>query len=70
MLVLSRKEREEIVIGHDITVRVVGIEGGRVQIGVVAPKDTPVNRREVYTQLSQEGREFTEPGRGRRIFRR
>lgn len=50
MLVLSRKKNESIVI-NDITVTVVEIRGDKVRLGVQAPKDVPVHRREVYEAI-------------------
>ncbi len=46
MLVLSRKEHERIYIGDNVFVEVVEIRGGKVRLGVVAPKDVPVERKE------------------------
>jgi carbon storage regulator len=51
MLVLSRKPGESIVIGNDITVTVVGVEGGRVKLGFNAPKEVPIHRTEVYQRI-------------------
>jgi len=48
MLVLSRKKNESIVINNDITIVVVEIRGDKVRLGVEAPKEIPVHRREVY----------------------
>lgn len=48
MLVLSRKTNEAIVINDDIKVVVVEIRGDKVRLGIVAPKDVPVHRQEVY----------------------
>ena len=50
MLVLSRRPGEEILIGDDIVVKVVRLEGGRVQIGITAPREISVNRSEVISQ--------------------
>jgi len=48
MLVLSRKPGESIVINNDIQLTVVEIRGDKVRLGVVAPRDVPVHRQEVY----------------------
>ena len=48
MLVLSRKKNESIVINNDITITVVEIRGDKVRLGIVAPKEVPVHRQEVY----------------------
>lgn len=48
MLVLSRKSNESIIINNNITVTVVEIRGDKVRLGIVAPKDIPVHRQEVY----------------------
>ena len=48
MLVLSRKNNESIVINNNITVTVVEIRGDKVRLGIVAPKEIPVHRQEVY----------------------
>ena len=53
MLVLSRKKNESIVINNDITVVVVEIRGDKVRLGVEAPKEVPVHRREVYDAIQQ-----------------
>lgn len=51
MLVLSRRKNESIVINDDITIVVVEIRGDKVRLGVEAPKDVPVHRREVYEAI-------------------
>ena len=48
MLVLSRKSNESIVIDNNITVTVVEIRGDKVRLGIVAPKEIPVHRQEVF----------------------
>lgn len=53
MLVLSRKRDESIVIRDDIIVTVVDIRGDKVRLGIEAPKDIPVHRREVYEKINQ-----------------
>ncbi|MBU0766340.1 carbon storage regulator CsrA [Patescibacteria group bacterium] len=51
MLVLSRKKNESIVIDDDITIVVVEIRGDKVRLGVEAPKEVPVHRREVFDAI-------------------
>jgi carbon storage regulator len=59
MLVLSRKKNETIVIAENIIVTVVDIRGDRVRLGIEAPRDIPVHRREVYEAIkrSRESKE-------------
>jgi carbon storage regulator len=54
MLVLSRKRNESIVIGQGITVTVIDIRGDKVRLGIDAPKDLPVDRREVWEAKQRE----------------
>jgi carbon storage regulator len=54
MLILTRKAGETIVIGDDIEISVVAIAGGKVRIGVRAPKDVTVHRKEVYLDVQAE----------------
>jgi len=51
LLVLSRKKNESIVINNDITIVVVEIRGDKVRLGVEAPKEISVHRREVYDAI-------------------
>lgn len=51
MLVLSRKKNESIVIRDDITIVVVEIRGDKVRLGVEAPSEVPVHRREVFDAI-------------------
>jgi carbon storage regulator len=67
MLVLSRKKNESIVINNDITIVVVEIRGDKVRLGVEAPKEVPVHRREVYDAIRRNdaasaGRNPTDSG--------
>jgi carbon storage regulator len=62
MLVLSRKKNESIVINNDITVTVVEIRGDKVRLGIVAPKEVPVHRQEVYDAIhGKEGADGADP---------
>ena len=57
MLVLSRKKNESIVINDDIKIVVVEIRGDKVRLGVEAPKEVPVHRREVYDAIKRSENE-------------
>lgn len=51
MLILTRKPDETLMIGDNITVTVLGIKGNQVRIGVNAPKDVTVNRKEIHQRI-------------------
>ena len=53
MLVLSRKKNESIVIAENIVITVVEIRGDKVRLGIEAPRDIPVHRREVYDAIKR-----------------
>lgn len=57
MLVLSRKRNESIIINDDITVVVIEIRGDKVRLGIEAPIDVPVHRREVWDAIQRQKRE-------------
>ena len=54
MLVLTRKSNQSIMIGDDIEVSVLAIMGEKVRIGIQAPRDVPVFRKEVYLEIQNE----------------
>jgi carbon storage regulator len=54
MLVLSRKRDERIMIGDEISLLVVDIRGDKVRLGIEAPSDVPVHRKEVYEAIQRE----------------
>jgi len=54
MLVLSRQKDESIVIGDNVEVTIVGIRGNKVRLGITAPKEVSVHRREVYNAIQRE----------------
>ena len=62
MLVLTRKSNQSIMIGDEIEVSVLAIVGEKVRIGIQAPRDVPVFRREVYLEIQDERRTAAEPG--------
>jgi len=57
MLVLSRKKKESIVIRGDIVVTVVEVHGDKVRLGIEAPKEVTVHRREVYDRIKESDQE-------------
>jgi carbon storage regulator len=61
MLVLSRKVDESIVINDDITIIVVEIRGDKVRLGIEAPKEVPVHRREVFDAIRRNDLPKTDP---------
>ena len=54
MLVLSRQRDESIMIGDNVQVTVVDIRGDKVRLGIVAPPEIPVHRKEVYDAIQRE----------------
>lgn len=54
MLVLSRHRDESIIIGDDVIITIVDIRGDKVRLGIDAPQDIPVHRREVYEAIQRE----------------
>lgn len=54
MLILTRRPGEDILIGEEVVVRVIAVNGTSVKIGVEAPKDVPVDRREVKERESRD----------------
>jgi carbon storage regulator len=53
MLVLTRKPRESVIIGDDIEVTVLGVVGEKVRLGIAAPREVPVHRKEIYLETAQ-----------------
>jgi carbon storage regulator len=60
MLVLTRKLQQSIVIGDEIEVVVLEIRGEQVRIGIKAPKNVSVHRKEIYDQIQEENRGASE----------
>ena len=54
MLVLSRQRDQSIIIGDNIVVTIVDIRGDKVRLGIDAPNEIPVHRREVYEAIQRE----------------
>lgn len=57
MLVLSRQRDESIIIGDNVVITVVDVRGDKVKLGIEAPKEIPVHRREVYEAILRENRQ-------------
>jgi len=59
MLVLSRQRDESIIIGDNVVITIVDVRGDKVKLGIEAPKEIPVHRREVYEAILRENRQAT-----------
>ncbi len=57
MLALSRKKNEALVINNNIELTVLEIKGDQVKLGISAPKEVPIYRKEVYLQIQKENEE-------------
>jgi len=56
MLILTRRPQETIRIGSDVTITVVAVEGGKVRIGIEAPRHISVDREEVFARKQRDSR--------------
>ncbi|HEM6865104.1 TPA: carbon storage regulator CsrA [Providencia rettgeri] len=54
MLILTRRINEEVMIGDDIKIRILGVKGNQVRIGIAAPEDVSVHREEIYQRILAE----------------
>ena len=54
MLALTRKKGESIIVNNDIEISILELRGDQVKIGIRAPKEVPVYRKEVYLQIQKE----------------
>ncbi|HHU19859.1 MAG TPA: carbon storage regulator CsrA [Bacilli bacterium] len=57
MLVLTRKLNEAIQIGENIEVKIVAIEGDQVKLGITAPKEIDVHRKEIYLEIQEQNKQ-------------
>lgn len=57
MLALSRKKKEAIIINNNIEITILDIKGDQVKIGISAPKDISIYRKEIYLQIQEENKE-------------
>ena len=60
MLALSRKKNEAIIINNNIEITVLDIRGDQIKLGISAPKEIPIYRKEVYVQIQNETKEATD----------
>lgn len=56
MLILTRRPNESIMIGDDVVITVLGVNGNQVRLGIKAPKDIAVHRDTIYERVQQEKR--------------
>ncbi len=54
MLALTRKKGESIIVDNDIEISILELRGDQVKIGITAPKEVPIYRKEVYIQIQKE----------------
>lgn len=56
MLALSRKKNEAIIINNNVEVTILEVKGDQVKIGITAPKEVPIYRKEVYLQIQESNK--------------
>lgn len=56
MLALTRKKEESIMIGDKIEIKILEIQGDKVKLGIEAPKNVPIHRKEIYLEIQEENR--------------
>lgn len=53
MLILSRKLTEKVIIGDEVIISVLGVNGNQIRLGIEAPREVPVHREEVYDRIRE-----------------
>ena len=61
MLVLTRKTNQSIMIGDDVEVTVLAVSRDKIRLGITAPRDMPVFRKEVYLSIKEESADGADP---------
>lgn len=64
MLILTRKKEESIIINGDIEIKIISLDDGRVRLGIQAPKNIQIHRKEIYDQIMAENRAAKESSTG------
>jgi len=54
MLVLSRRRDESIMVGENVEIKIVGVSGNKVRLGITAPKSIEVHRKEIFEAIRRE----------------
>jgi carbon storage regulator len=57
MLVLSRKKGQSIMIGHDIEISIIDVQGEQIRLGINAPRSVTIHRKEVFEEIVQENKQ-------------
>lgn len=60
MLALSRKKNEALIINNNVEITVLEIKGEQVKLGIEAPRDVPIYRKEVYVQIQDSNKESSD----------
>ena len=61
MLALTRKKGEALMINNNVEITILEVRGDQVKIGIAAPKDVPIYRKEVYLQIQEENKASFSP---------
>lgn len=67
MLALTRRKGEALVVNNNIEITVLEIRGDQIKIGISAPKDVPIYRKEVYLQIQEENKAALESKRTEKL---
>lgn len=60
MLALTRKKNESIIIGDNIEIKILEIVGDKVRLGIEAPREIAIHRKEIYLQIQEENQEASQ----------